>query len=136
MASWYAGTCFHQISQSVRLKYSLSPILAASCYVSAPSFHFSNATSSLQTGVKTLLSSQLRNALVVIQIAFSRLSLFFPTDIQKCLNPKGSFRAKVEYIIIVGSNDDETLPELLLRHRKGLHWSAAERKHQDFLLFC
>ena len=55
----------------------LSPILASSCYISALPLSFSNVTSLLQTVVKTLLNSQLRNALVAIQIAFSRLYFFF-----------------------------------------------------------
>ena len=44
----------------------------------------------------------------------------------------------MEYIIIVESNDDETLQELLIRLRKGMYWSAAEREHfftQDFCCF-
>lgn len=76
-SSWYAATCFHKISQYFRLKYILSPILAASCCTSAPSLRFSSATSLLQTGVRTLLNFRLRDALVVIQIAFGGLSLFF-----------------------------------------------------------
>lgn len=44
------------------------------------------------------------------------------------LVPKGSFRAKVEYIIIVESNYDEALQELLVRLREGVHWGAAERE--------
>lgn len=77
MASWYVGTHVHKISQYVRLKYILSPIRAASCYISVPSLHFSNATPLLQTGMKSLLNSHLRNTLAVIQIAFSTLYLFF-----------------------------------------------------------
>lgn len=52
------------------------------------------------------------------------------------MNPKGRFRAKAEYIRIVESNDDETLQELLVWLRKGVHWSAAERGHLFPRTFC
>lgn len=95
MASWYEGTCFHKISQYIKLKHILSPIPAASCYVSAPSLPFSDATSLLPTDMKTLLNSLLRNAFVVTQIA-SVARVSFSYCHSKVLQSQGQFQSECE----------------------------------------